>query len=149
MPRAGKPPLLLRVPLGLREQPAWVFIGILIFLVGLSYLTGFTNSIITEAIGDIGLKVWGGLLALSGLLVTWATIVAKPVMEKFSLRIMTCTLLMYAGYLATVVPVRDAAMTTVLTILLSGLSEFRVAHLRFLLIHATQLNEQLGALEND
>lgn len=149
MRHARKPPLLYRAPRGLREQPAWVFIGALIFLVGFSYLTGFTDSVITIAIGETGLKIWGGLLALSGLSVTTATISGRPAFEKFSLRVMTCTLLMYAGYLLTVVSVRDAAMTTVLTVLLCGLSELRVWHLKMLMVRATQLNEQLRMADDE
>ncbi len=140
----GKPPLIMRMPRGLREQPAWVFIGSLLSLVGLSYVSGFTESVISQAIGEFGLKVWGGFLLAAGILLVTATIKAKPALEKLALRAMTLTLLTYTGYLLTVTSFKRAAMTVVLAILLSGLAEFRVLHLKSLITRSTEVARQLG-----
>lgn len=144
MPKRRKPPLIMRLPRGLREQPAWVFIGALIFLSGLSYLTGFTESVISEAIGEVGLKVWGGVLALTGAALIAATVYARPALEKLSLRAMTCSLMAYTGYLLTVSSFKRAAMTVVLAVLLSGLAEFRVMHLTTLIRRSEEMAEQMG-----
>lgn len=149
MRRSQKPPLILRLPRGLREQPAWVFIGSLIFLVGLSYLTGFTESVISQAIGMTGLKVWGGILAASGALLISATVYARPALEKLSLRAMTCSLLAYGGYLLTVSSFKRAAMTVVLVILLAGIAEIRTWHLTILIRRSETMTRMLGAEPND
>lgn len=140
----AKPPLTMRLPRGLREQPAWVFIGSLLFLVGLGYLTGFTHSMIAEAIGQAGLRVWGGILSLSGGLLIAATVLARPAMEKLALRCMSLTLLAYAGYLLTVATYERAAMTVVLAVLLIGLAEFRVMTLKALIRQSEALDRALG-----
>lgn len=140
----GKPPLILRLPLGLREQPAWVFIGVLIFLTGLSYLSGFTESMISHAIGDVGLRVWGGILSLAGFLLVWATVAARPALEKLSLRIMSCSLAAYAGYLLTVTSFKRAAMSVVLTLLLIGIAEIRAWSLTALIRRSEDMAKQLG-----
>ncbi len=139
-----KPPLVTRVPRGLREQPAWVFIGALVMFVGLSYVTGLTESQISKAIGYAGLKVWGAALSLSGALVIVATISAKPSLEKLALRLMSCTSIMYMGYLLTVVSVKRAAMTVALSLVLSGMAEFRIAHIKALIRHTEVTRKYLG-----
>lgn len=140
----GKPPLILRLPVGLCEQPAWVFIGSLIFLTGLSYLSGFTESMISHAIGTVGLRVWGGILSLAGFLLVWATIAARPSLEKLSLRIMSCSLAAYAGYLLTVTSFTRAGMSVVLTLLLIGIAEIRVWSLTALIRRSEDMAKQLG-----
>lgn len=125
-------PLLMRLPRGLREQPAWVFIGIMVALVGVSYMTGFTESSISHAIGHRGLQVWGTFLALSGFGVVYATVAGSPVLEKLALRILSLCMLVYTGWLLTAVDFKRAAMTLVLALILVTLAEIRVAVLRAL-----------------
>lgn len=141
----GKPPLIMRVPRGLREQPAWVFIGVLLALSGLSFAVGFTESMVAQAIGELGLRVWGSALTLSGVLLVAAVVKAKPALEKLALRTMTCTLMAYMGYLLLVAPFKRTVMSVVLTLILCGLAEFRVSHLKALMARASTLAEQLGA----
>jgi hypothetical protein len=138
----------MRTPRGLREQPAWVFIGVMVLLTGLSYMTSFTESMVSRAIGDLGLRIWGALFAGSGLLLVIATVGSKASLEKLALRTMTCTLLSYAGYLMTVAPVRRAAFTVVLVLLLSGLIEFRVYQLKTLINRAKILAREMGAMQD-
>lgn len=138
-----RPPLITRLPRGLREQPAWVFIGVLLFLSGLGYLTGFTQSMITDAIGSTGLKVWGGVLASSGALLVAATMLARPSLEKLALRTMSLTLIAYAGYLMTVASLQRIAMSVILTVILVGLAEFRVMTLKVLIRQSEELQRML------
>lgn len=128
-----RPPLLMRLPPGLRDQPAWVFIGFLVGMVGLSYLTGITESSISHAVGKTGLHVWGAFLMCSGFGVVWATISANHALERFTLRLLSLCLLVYMGWLLTVVDWRRAVMNVALTIVLVFLAEVRVAVLRSLL----------------
>lgn len=124
---------VMRLPAGLREQTGWIFIGFMVALVGLSFLAGFTDSAISKAIGDTGLRVWGGCLWLSGSLVTWATWKHNAAHEKMALRFLALSLLAYVLWILTVVPLRQAAMTLVLAFILIGLAEIRVGYLKVIL----------------
>lgn len=124
---------VLRLPRGLREEPGWVFIGILVALGGIGFLTGTSTSVVTEAIGPTGLKVWGGFLMLTGIFVVWATVRHVPAHEKLSLRLLSLCMLGYIGWLVTVVPIKQAAMSILLAAILVGLSEIRVGFLKIIL----------------
>lgn len=139
-----KPPLIMRMPRGLREQPAWVFIGVLIAFSGLTFAAGLSESMVAKAIGDFGLRVWGVVLTLAGVLLVAAVIKAKPALEKLALRTMSCTLMAYAGYLLLVAPFKRTVMSVVLVVILCGLAEFRVIHLKALIARASTLARELG-----
>lgn len=126
-------PLILRLPRGLREEPAWVFIGLLVGLVGASYLIGFSESSISVAVGPSGLQLWGGALAFSGFAVVYATIRARPALEKLALRLLSVCMFLYGGWLPLVIGPRRAAMSIALTLILIALAEIRVAVLKLLL----------------
>jgi hypothetical protein len=127
---------VLKLPKGLREQPAWVFVGIMVALVGAGYLTGYTTSSVEQAIGNRGLKGWGGFLVITGLLVTWATWAAKPALEKMALRWLVFALLAYTSWLATAVSFRVAAMTFMLAAILIVLAEIRIGFIKLILAAA-------------
>lgn len=135
-------PLMMRIPVGLREQPAWVFIGILFLSSGVGYLTGFTESNITHALGATGLRVWGGVLTLSGMLLIVATLRARPALEKLALRILTCNLIAYAGWLLAIVPIRRATTTVILSTALILIAEVRVLHLKLLIRSAEEIRRE-------
>lgn len=126
-------PWIMHLPQGLREQPAWVFIGFLIGLVGTTYVTGLTESSISEAVGEAGLRIWGLFLMFSGYGVVFATIKARPALEKLSLRVLSLCMFVYQGWLLSVVDWRRAAMSFVLVLVLISLAEIRVAVLKTLL----------------
>jgi hypothetical protein len=92
-----KTPWVMRLPRGLRDQPAWVFIGFLVTLGGLGFVTGLTESSVSQAIGTTGLRVWGAVLLLSGLGVLSATLSAKPALEKLALRVLSLCMFVYVG----------------------------------------------------
>jgi hypothetical protein len=127
-----KKPWIMRLPRGLREQPAWVFIGILVTLGGLGFVTGLTESSVSEAIGPTGLRVWGAVLLLSGLGVLTATLSARPALEKLALRALSVSMAVYAGYLFVVIDWQRLAMSVILCGVLIGLSEIRIATLKTL-----------------
>lgn len=131
--RRPRRPWVMRLPVGLRDQPAWVFIGLLIGLVGLSYVSGLTESNISRAVGITGLRVWGAFLMFSGFGVVWATITGSPALEKFTLRILSLCMFVYSGWLMAVVDWRRAAMTVLLASILIVLAEIRVSVLSALL----------------
>ena len=126
-------PLLLRLPRGLREQPAWIFIGFLVGLTGLSYLIGFSQSSISTVVGANALRVWGAFLAFSGFAVVYATFQAKPAFEKLALRTLSICMFVYCGWVLTVIDIRRAAVTTALVLTLVSMAEIRVAVLKALL----------------
>ncbi len=124
---------VMKLPVGVREQTGWLFIGFMVTLVGLSYLTGVTSSVMKEAIGPNGLRVWGGWLFLTGLLVMWATWKHNAAHEKMALRLLALCMVSYVGWVLTVVPWRDAGMTIGLGFVLIGLAEIRVGFLKVIL----------------
>lgn len=129
----------MRLPRGVREQPGWIFIGLMVMLTGLSYSFGISTSRIADLIGTKGLQSWGAFLTVTGMLVTYATWSAKPSLEKMSLRWMTFSLLAYVSWLCTLVNVSQAAMTFMLSAILIVLSEIRVAYINILLDAAQRL----------
>lgn len=124
----------MRLPRGLRDQPAWVFIGTMCALAGASYLLGIAESTsITRILDPAVLKVWGGFLFLSGSLVIVSTWLANMPLERLSLRFLSLGLLVYAGWILAVLPLTRAAMTVALCGSLVALAEIRVAVLKALL----------------
>lgn len=121
---------VMRLPRGLAEQSGWIFIGALIFLVGLGYLTGLTTSAVQEAIGTGGLRVWGGFLAFCGAFVVWATLKQNAAHEKLALRLLSMCLIAYGAWLPLVVPWRNASMAIILSLILVVLAEIRVGFLK-------------------
>lgn len=140
----AKPPLIMRMPRGLREQPAWVFIGVLFIFSGLTFAAGIAESMVAKAIGNVGLRIWGTVLTLAGVLLVAAVLKAKPALEKLALRTMTCTLMAYAGYLLLVAPFTRTVLQVVLVLILCGTAELRVIHLKALMARASTLAEELG-----
>lgn len=126
-------PWIMHLPQGLREQPAWVFIGFLIGLVGITYVTGVADSSITMAVGETGLRIWGCFLVFSGFGVVYATVAASPALEKLTLRVLSLCMFVYQGWLLSVVDWRRALMSCVLVLVLISLAEIRVAVLKTLL----------------
>lgn len=129
----GKP-WVMRLSPGLREQPAWIFIGALVFLGGLSYVLGIAESTsITRILDPKYLRLWGGVLCLSGGLVVWSTWVVNRALERLSLRFLSLCLLVYMGWILAAVPFSRATITIVMCVSLIGLSEIRVAVVKSLL----------------
>lgn len=128
-----KLPWTTRLPRGLRDQPAWVFIGLLVGLAGIAYLLGVSQSNITQAVGATGLRIWGGFLALAGFGVVYATMAARMALEKLALRWLSLCMGVYTGWLMTVAPLSRLAMTIVLVSFLIVMCEIRVATLKWLL----------------
>ena len=126
--------LLTHLPLGLREQSGWAFIGGMITLVGLSYATGVATSAIEQAIGSTGLKFWGLSLTFTGTFLTVATVRRKKSLEKLSLRLLSLNTLLYGAWLLTVAPIDRALFTLLLAVILGIACELRVANLNFLLL---------------
>lgn len=124
---------VLKLPRGLREEPGWVFIGFLVTIGGVGFLTGAATSAVQNAIGTSGLRTWGGALMVVGMLVMWATIRHVPASEKLALRLLELCLLGYVGWLLTVVPLEQSAMSVLLAIVLIGLSEIRVGFLKVII----------------
>ncbi len=121
---------MMRLPLGVREQPAWIFIGFMVSLVGFGQTTGLLDSSVSQAVGHIGLKAWGATLMLSGVLVMVATVKGRPSLERLALRLLTCNLVTYLGWLLVVAPFQRAATTVILAVCLAVVCETRVWHLK-------------------
>jgi hypothetical protein len=128
---------VLKIPPGVREQSGWIFIGILVALSGLGYLVGVADSAVARAIGGIGLQAWGGFLAITGFLVTFATWRAKPALEKLALRWLVFSLASYGAWIIVVVPFKVAVMPITLVTILVGLAEIRIGYIKLLLDLAT------------
>lgn len=130
----SKTPWVFKLPLGLREQPGWVFIGTFISLVGLGYLAGLSkSSAVSQVVSETTLQIWGGVLFTAGVLVVYSTIRANKPLEKLALRVQSIALLMYMGWIVTAIPITSATLTIALCVILSGLSEIRIAVIKILL----------------
>lgn len=149
MTKHRKPPLIQRLPRGVREQPAWIFIGVLFIVVGFGYIFQWTHSSVAEVVGTSGLRVWGVFLAATGFFLITALIKGSPALEKLSLRVLTCNLLVYCGWLVVSVPFNRAVSTVVLAIALCSLTEFRVLYLKALMKQAEAMNADLKAAEDN
>lgn len=141
--RHTRKPLIMRVPEGIREQPAWIFIGLLMLMSGLGYVTGQADSAIVKAIGETGVRIWGGTMMFSGTLLILATTSARMSLEKLALRIMSANLLAYLGWILVSVPFNRTAATIVLCGALIALSEFRVWHLSALIKRTEIIRHEL------
>lgn len=130
----SKTPWVFRLPPGLREQPAWVFIGTLVAFAGLGYLLGISDSrTLSQVISDDVQRVWGGVLFVAGFLVVYSTIRANKPLEKLALRVQSVALLLYMGWILTAIALSQATLTIALCICLAGLSEIRIAVITVLL----------------
>lgn len=122
---------VMQLPGGLREQPAWVFIGTLAAVTGLSYLLGVAQSTtISKILSSDWLRVWGGFLCLSGALVVIATVTTNRALERLALRFLSLGFLVYLGWVLTAAPLSRAMVSTVTCLSLIGLAEIRVAVLK-------------------
>lgn len=118
----------MRLPGGLRAQSGWIFIGTMCALAGLSYLVGLAGtSTVSETLGPIWVRAWGGFLFLSGILVAGSTWVGNRPLERMSLRFLSLGLMIYTGWLLAVLPLGRASLTVSTTLALISLSEIRVA----------------------
>lgn len=120
----------MRLPRGLREQPAWVFIGTLSAVTGLTYLLGISQSAVSRILDEGWLRGWGGFLFLAGVLVVISTIMGNRPLERLSLRFLSLGFLVYLGWILTAVPPTRAMFTSVTCLSLVGLAEIRVAVLK-------------------
>lgn len=124
----------MRLPGGLRDQPAQIFIGALFGLAGLSYMIGVAESnSITQVLDPTWLRVWGGFLLLTGALVVWSTWSANRPLERMALRFMSLGLLVYIGWILAAVPFARAVISVALVACLIIYAEIRVAVIKALL----------------
>lgn len=133
MPNRRHKPWIMRLPRGLREQPAWIFIGAMIGLAGVSYLTGLTESSVSRAVGPVGLQIWGAILAVSGFGLVFAVIHADPILERLTLRGLSVCIIVYLAWLFTIVEWDRLVMSAVLVLILVFIAEIRIAVLKVLI----------------
>lgn len=127
---------VMRMPRGLREQPAWIYIGALCALAGASYLSGLAESTtITRIMPGLALRIWGGFLLNSGMLLIYSTWTSRTAMERLSLRLLSVGLLVYLGWIWAAVPFGRAVLPSASILSLVGLARIRAAYLRVLINH--------------
>lgn len=124
----------MKLPVGVREQPGWLFVGLLFTTVGLSYLFGVSESTtVSQVLGSGGLRLWGGFLSFSGVLVIIGTWNRNLALEKLALRLLSLGLLAYMGWVITIVPISRATFVVALCASFAGLSEIRIATIKAVL----------------
>lgn len=125
---------VMRLPPGLREQPAGIFIGILCFFSGMAYLFGVAESTaITRVLDPQWMKVWGGGICLAGgMIVTSISLVNKP-LEAFGWRLLSVCCTVYMIWILLAAPLKNAAFTVVLCLILIVVGEVRVGVIKTLL----------------
>lgn len=142
--RHARKPFMARLPIGVREQPALMFIGLMTFNVGVGFATGLTTSSVMLILSDTGLRIWGGVLATISVMLMVAVGRGVPSFEKLALRIYTCGLFSYAGWLLTVTDVRRSATTASLVVAFIGVAEIRIWFLKQVMRRATLMARELG-----
>ncbi len=121
-------PWILRLPQGIRNNPAWIFIGGLFAISGLSLMFGLAEpTTISRALPPFFLNVWGGCITAGGLTLVWATVRIDFLLEKFILRVLSVLIILYGGWAIAVVGLSRAAVTSVLILMLSVIFEIRLA----------------------
>ncbi len=118
---------VMALPQGLRDQPAAAFIGVMCSLSGLSYFIGKSQSnAILKTLGPTWLRMWGGFLFVSGVLVVVSIFKRNHPLEKLSLRLLSVGLLVYMGWVLTSTSLANATLTMMLCSCLIFLGEVRV-----------------------
>lgn len=121
---------VMRLPHGVRQQAGWIFIGIMCFLVGLSYLLGVSQSTVTRELDPRWLRGWGGFLCVAGILIVVSTATINKPLERLALRFLSLGVFVYTGWLLATVPLDRVGFVAFIGIALIGLAEIRVAVLK-------------------
>lgn len=139
---------MMRLPQGLRDQPAQVYLGTLAAIAGLSYLLGIAESTTITRVLDAGwLRIWGGFLFVSGALVIWSTWTSTKALERMSLRFLSLGLLVYMGWILAAVPLARATLTVATIMALVGYTEIRVAVIKALLRPLPRMSWEEGEVQ--
>lgn len=126
--------VMSRVPVGVQLNGGWLLVGTIMFMSGLGFASGVTESTtITKLMGDTAIHVWGGVLMTSGALLGVAIWFSRVALEKLALNLMSIALSVYGAWLAAAVPFSRTGLTITLLIIFVGLAQIRVAVLRRLL----------------
>lgn len=127
-------PWVFRLPRGMWSQPSQIFIGTLVGLGGLGYLLGVAKSNSIAALLDpIVLRVWGGFLFVSGVLLVYSTIRGNLALERMALRFLSSGLLVYMGWVLTAVSAGQGTLTVIMCMCLAGTAEIRSAVIKALM----------------
>lgn len=143
--------LMERLPHGVRDRPAWMFIGLVYVVVGAGYATGYTDSVISQTVGHVMLRVWGWLDVVVGLLVAVSTGVARPALEKLALRCLYITTLTYSAWLMIALDFnfKRGASSIAFGILLALATQLRVRSLTIYMQSVTKLASDLQRIDDN
>lgn len=123
-----------RLPRGLQEQPAWVFVGVMTALAGLSYLLGLSqSSAVAQILSTTWIRTWGGCLFISGSLVFISTMISNKPLERLSLRLLSIEIFVYMDWVISAVSWQRATLTSIMCISLIATAEIRAALLKKIL----------------
>lgn len=132
--KAPRKPWVMWLPEGLRDQQGWVFIGFMCTLSGVSHLIGFSEpTTITRVLDPLWLKIWGGVLTASGILIMTSVVRMNRPLEAFALRVLSVSCLVYMGWIVASVGVAKALFLVFLCLVLVVLAEIRVRVIKLLL----------------
>lgn len=131
--RRKRKPWILRLPPGVINNPAWIFIGALFVLAGIGVLAGATSDTsISQRLEPFVRQAWGLALFVGGLLMVVTTIHPDLLLERFVLRVLSIIFITYAGWAVAVVGAR-AIITAVMCLVLVAVFEVRIAVIRQIL----------------
>ncbi len=116
--------------MSVRNNPAWIFIGGLFVVAGLSMLFGVAEpNAIQQRLNSVPgvLNGWGLGLALGGSGLVYATLRSDVILERLTLRILSLSLVVYGLWALMAVGFKRAAVTAALCAMLVFVFEIRIA----------------------
>jgi len=125
---------VMLLPSGLRERPEGFFIGSLCAISGALYLLGIAESTaITRVLDHTWLRIWGGGLALSGILIIVSLAKNNKPLEAFGQRCLSLSLIVYIAWAIIAVGIYRSTLTVAICLMMVGMSEIRVGVIKTLL----------------
>lgn len=131
---SNRMPWILRLPAGVRNNPAWIFIGSFFMISGFTLVTGVGGSPTVKAVlPPYFMNIWGALILLGGGGLIYATIKADILLERLLLRTLSISLVVYLVWIIGAAGIGRSIVSTALGLTLVVIFEIRVAVIKQLI----------------
>lgn len=121
-------PWVMRLPVGLQSNTAVILISVLMMVLGIAAVTGFSDpKSITSEMSLPFYRIMGALLALAGAALMYGIVVRDFIIEKFSARLIALACYGMGGWAITANGIRGALITTVFGLSIAAALEHRIS----------------------